>query len=170
MDQIHKEGISAQGDPGGYSSLKGVKCTLVPDRFFNEDEAADLLSEVQFLEDDDQVSHVNIPEYGAELVYAGDGLPELYFILKLLPSCPEYNKIVASHKDGYLHLAIAQGGSLQIANSYRAQDFTTALYFLFLAMKTLQLNPEVSTIVWRTALTPEDEMTLYRYFKAVEQL
>ena len=35
-------------------------------------------------------------------------------------------------------------------------------------MKKLQLNPEVSGIVFRTPLTQEMEMSLYRYFKAVE--
>ena len=37
-------------------------------------------------------------------------------------------------------------------------------------MKKLQLNPEVSTISFRTPLDAEQEMSLYRYFKAVEQL
>ena len=49
-------------------------------------------------------------------------------------------------------------------------DFTTAEYFIFLSLKRLQLNPEVSTISWRTPITAEEEMSLYRYFKAVEQL
>ena len=39
---------------------------------------------------------------------------------------------------------------------------------IFLVMKKLQLNPEVSGIVFRTPLTQEMEMSLYRYFKAVE--
>ena len=38
------------------------------------------------------------------------------------------------------------------------------------ALKTLQVNPEVSTISWRTPLEPSEEMSLYRYFKAVEVL
>ena len=48
--------------------------------------------------------------------------------------------------------------------------FTTSEYFIFLAMNSLQLNPEVSTICWRTPIGPEDEMSLYRYFKSVEVL
>ena len=65
---------------------------------------------------------------------------------------------------------MAQGKTLLLANVYKAVDFTTAEYFLFLALKTLQLNPEVSTISWRTPLSSEEEMSLYRYFKAVEVL
>jgi hypothetical protein len=72
--------------------------------------------------------------------------------------------------DGVLYLVIAQGKSLLLCNSYQAPDFTTAEYFIFLAMKKLQLNPEVSSICFRTPLSEEDEMSLYRYFKSVDQL
>ena len=36
-------------------------------------------------------------------------------------------------------------------------------------MKSLQLNPEVSTVCTRMPLSAEQEISLYRYFKAVEQ-
>ena len=72
--------------------------------------------------------------------------------------------------DGYLYLVIAQGKSLLLCNSYQAPDFTSAEYFIFLALKKLQLNPEVTTICFRTPLTEEQEMSLYRYFKSVESL
>ena len=122
------------------------------------------------LEAGDEVKYVPVPDYDAVLVYCAPEVPELYNNLKCLPSCAEYNKIVASYADGWLHLAIAQGSSLLLANVYAAQDFTTAEYFLFLAMKTLQLNPEVSTVCWRTPLSEDERMSLYRYFKAVEEL
>ena len=47
---------------------------------------------------------------------------------------------------------------------------TTAEYYIFLTLNTLQLNPEISTICWRTPLDAEDEMSLYRYFKSVIRL
>ena len=155
-------------------------------------QARTMLSEVVPLRAGDAVSHVAVPEFGAVLLYSnsideslsrvlsqtvlltsGESVPvypELYYILKGLPSCPEYNRILASYKDGYLHLAVAQGKTLLLANVYEAADFTTAEYFIFLVLKTLQLNPEVSTISWRTPLSQEEEMSLYRYFKAVEVL
>ena len=118
---------------------------------------------------------VDVPQYDAVLVYAVESerieaLPELFYLLKDLPSCRDYNKIVASHKEGYLYLAIAQGGSLLLANTFQAPDFTTAEYYIFLALKQLQLNPEVSTICMRSFVGPEEEMSLYRYFKSVEQI
>ena len=169
-------------------SILTPKCTLVPADLFEPDKASAMLSEVVGLEDDDVVSHVEVPQYGAVLLYAdsssdkysktikdisGKGvgtLPEMFYILRDLRECSEYNKLVASRHDGWLYLAIAKGDSLSLANVYKASDFTTAEYFLFLALKSLQLNPEQTTVCWRGPLGQEDEMSLCRYFKSVETI
>lgn len=171
-------------------SLLTPKCTLVPAHFYNPASMRQALSEVVALRDEDAVDAVEVSSQGAFLIYSNSIdeslsraisqtvlttsghpariLPEMYYILDSLGACSEYNKIVCSWMDGWLHLAIAQGKSLRLANVFEAVDFTTAEYFLFLAMKKLQLNPEVSTVCFRTPLTQEQEMSLYRYFKAVE--
>ncbi len=173
-------------------SLFTPKCTLVPEAFFAPATIRESLSGVVPLRASDKADSVPVPEFGAVLLYSNSidetlskvisqtvltlggetaaVYPELYYILKELPLCQEYNKILASYRDGALHLAVAQGRSLQLANVYKAADFTTAEYYLFLALKTLQVNPEVSTISLRTPLESSEEMSLYRYFKAVEVL
>ena len=150
--------------------------TLVPSQFFNPAAAREALAEVGELKEGTEVAYLDIPHYDAVLVYAKDGdsvvdgAPPIYALLSRLPDCPEYNKILASYRDGTLHLAVAQGRTLQLANVYKAVDFTTAEYFIFLSLNSLQLNPEISTICWLSRLDAEDEMALYRYFKAVEYL
>lgn len=158
-------------------SLLTPKCTLVPSDFFDPATAREALSSVVTLDSSDTVKSVEVKSYGAVLIYSdssdipgSDLLPEMFFILRDLPKCPEYNKILCTWTDGLLFMAVAQGGSLLLSNVWQAPDFTTAQYFIFLSLKTLQLNPEVSTICWRSGLEPEEEMSLYRYFKAVEQL
>ena len=173
-------------------SLMTHKCALVPAHFFDPGAARQMLSDAVKLRETDAVEYVEVPSAGAVLVFsnsigeslsravaqtvyttAGESvrvLPELYYILEGLQDCPEYNKILCSYMDGWLHVAVAQGKSLLLANVFEAADFTTAEYFIFLVMKKLQLNPEVSTICFRTPLRPEQEMSLYRYFKAVEVL
>ena len=168
------------------------KCALVPDQFYDESAAYDLLNEVAELEKDDLVSTIEVPDFASVLVYSNtigetlskvisetvrkaDGsktapLPELYYMLGNLSALTDYNKIVASYADGHLYLVIAQGKTLLLCNSYAAQDFTTAEYFIFLAMKKLHLNPEVSSIHFRTSLTEDEELSLYRYFKSVEKI
>ncbi len=168
------------------------KVTLVPEQFHGEDACVMSLRDVADLADGDAVLSVPVPEFAAVLVYSNNigetlsravsetvldkegnkscPLPEMYYMLRSVLSLPDYNKILASYMDGVLYLVIAQGRSLLLCNSYQAPDFTTAQYFIFLAMKNLQLNPEVSTICFRTPLSEEDEMSLYRYFKNVEQV
>ena len=168
------------------------KCALIPSQFHHPLHARNLLSDVTDLSDEDHVDYVEVPENAAVLLYSNnigetlskvmsetvlstDGsktrpLPELYYMLKGLGGIQDYNKIMASYMDGYLYLVIAQGKSLLLCNTYEAQDFTTAEYFLFMAMKKLQLNPEVSSITFRTPLDEDQEMSLYRYFKSVEQI
>ncbi len=168
------------------------KCALMPVQFFSQSTMRSVLEDVTEVKDGDPVDAVEVPEYAAMLVYSNaigetlskvisetvvrtDGakvrpLPEMYYILRTLHTLNDYNRILASYVDGYLYLAIAQGKSLLLCNSYQAPDFTTAEYFIFLAMKKLQLNPEVSTICFRTPLSEDEEMSLYRYFKNVEQL
>lgn len=162
----------------------------MPSNFFNRTCARDTLAQVACVSGDEDVSWVEIPEYGAFLVWAepakgleesmettdsamdssSRNLPEIYFILKDLQKCPDYNKILCAWSEGYLYLAIAQGRTLLLANTYPAGDFATVQYYIFLALKSLQLNPEISTVCFRSPLSKADEMSMYRYFKAVEIL
>ena len=149
-----------------------LKVALVPSAFFDPDSLREILSRTVRLDRDDQVEYISLPEFSAELVYSlsDEDYPEMYYLLKKLSEIPEYNKILASYGDGVLTLVISQGDNLLLANTFQAADFTTAEYFLFMAVKKLQLNPEVSTVSFMTPLSGEEEMSLYRYFKAVESL
>ena len=168
------------------------KCALVPQQFHKPEISRQILSQVADVTDSDPVEYVPVPQFASVLVYSNaigeslsrvisdmvlrtDGsrtapLPELYHMLQCLNLISDYNKILASYKDGYLYLVIAQGNTLLLCNSYQAQDFTTAEYFIFLAMKKLQLNMEMSSVYFRTELAEEEEISLYRYFKNVEQI
>lgn len=173
-------------------SILTPKFTLVPNNFFRPERARETLSKVCKLCENDIVSSTPLPKLGAVAVYSvsspgslasilyeslrktdgnkGNLLPELFYMLSALESLKEYNKIIASYSEGLLNLVIAQGGTLLLCNSFEAMDFTTAEYFIFLALKRLQLNPEVSTICFRTPLSLEQEESLYRYFHSVEQI
>lgn len=148
------------------------KVALVPSAFFDPASAREVLSRTVELDQEDKVEYISLPEFSAELVYSlsDEDYPEMYYLLKKLSEIPEYNKILASYGDEVLTLVISQGDNLLLANTFQAADFTTAEYFLFMAVKKLQLNPEVSTVSFMTPLSGEEEMSLYRYFKAVESL
>ena len=146
--------------------------TLVPVNFFDPAAAREVLSDVAQLKSTDEVKYEQVPQYGAVLIYVsggpGEGLPEIFYLLRDLPSCKEYNKLLCSWQDGILSMAIAQGKSLLLANSYQAPDFTTAQYYIYSALQSLQLNPEVTTIHFKHTLPEEYQLSLYRYFKSVD--
>ena len=166
------------------------KFTLVPEHFFSPERAREILAETVTLNPEDQASYAALPQVGAVAVFStsrccqlarviheslrrtdgskGELYPEQYHMLKALDSITDYNKIIASYADGYLHLVVAQGRTLLLCNSFEAADFTTAEYFLFLVLRKFQLNPEVSTLYFRTPLRQEEEESLYGYFHAVE--
>ena len=148
------------------------KVALVPSAFFDPASAREVLSRTVELDQEDKVEYISLPEFSAELVYSlsDEDYPEMYYLLKKLAEIPEYNKILASYGDGVLTLVISQGDNLLLANTFQAADFTTAEYFLFMAVKKLQMNPEVSSVFFRSPLAESEEMSLYRYFKAVESL
>ncbi|MCQ2115029.1 MAG: DUF3822 family protein [Bacteroidales bacterium] len=168
------------------------KFSLVPASFFNESQASGLLGGTVTLDEGDEVRSVRMPEFGAVAIYSvsdggtlarvlretvlktdgsrGELYPEQYYLLKALSEIGEYNKIVASYADGYLYLVVAQGRTLLLCNAFKASDFTTAQYFIFMVMRKFQLNPEVSSIWFRTPLAEDEEMSLYNYFKSVESL
>ena len=138
-----------------------LRCELVPESFFTAPGK------------EEKVFWKRIPSLGAVLLYEAareESLPELYYLLTALEKNPEYNKVHIAHVGGILHLVIAKGKNLLLANRYEAPDFTTAQYYLFLALKQFQLNPEVTTVYVASPLGEEEEMSLYRYFKAVEPL
>lgn len=168
-------------------SLLTPKCTLVPADFIDRGACREILGEVAIVSDEDEVICKDIPQFHAVLIYAfgsdstrivneeiisDEDSPqsEMYFILRDLNKCPDYNKILCTWAEGHLYMAIAQGRTLLLANTYASPDFTTAQYFIFMAMKSLQLNPEVSTIYWRHPISKDSEMSLYHYFKSVDNL
>ena len=171
-------------------SVLTPKVSLTPSAFFKKEETREMLERTVDLEEGEPVSSISLPEFSAELLYSlhpyaealakvqdslGERvpetiLPEMYFILQDILKTDGYNRIIASYADSHLHLAIAQGKNLLLCNVYEAADFTTAEYFIFLAMRKLQLNPEVTVIRFRTPLSETEEMSLYRYFKGVERI
>ena len=154
-------------------SLFTPKVTLVPAQFIVPGRERELLSSVADVAGSDKVYSVDIPEFAATMIWSpsmgeklsetlrdtvlrvdgsrADILPELYYMLK-----------------SKLYLVIAEGRSLRLCNVFDAADFTTAEYWIFSAMKSLQLNPDVSEITFRTPLTEDEEISLCSYFRAVE--
>ena len=166
-------------ETGSNHTLYNKKCALVPLGLFDPKTARAMLVELVDLTEDEEVDFIDVPSYDAVLVYAvpphavkdgGRYIPELYRLLSASVKIDEYNRIVASWSDGRLYLVVAQGRTLLFCNSFEAKQFTDAEYFLFLVLSRLQLNPEVSSVFFRTSPGEVEEKSLCRYFKSVGYL
>lgn len=144
--------------------------TLVPSSFYDESCAREYLAQVVDISFDTEVLSEYLPQYDAYFIYAGPEEPALLRVLRSLMTIPEYNKLLCDWDGSTLSLAIAQGKSLMLSNTYRAEDFVTVMYFVLMAMKSLQLNPELSTLCFLSDLSTENQISLYHYFKAVRLL
>ena len=169
-------------------SILTPKVSIFPSQFFLKEYARELLTEVVKLTDKDIVTYSKddileiVTIFSTEVNNSNlDNLKnrfekvelksELALLLNEIHLIEDYNKILVSYLDGYLYLVIANDGkTLRLANVFKAADFTTALYFLFYALKKFQINPEISTLYVRTPLEEGQNILLYRYFKSVEEI
>ncbi len=150
------------------------KFALVPDQYFIADEARAILVETTEVDDALEVSHVQIPYFKAVLVYAHpadqNALPEQYYLLEAAEAISDHNKIIVSYDGAEVNIVVAQDSKMLVCNVYKALDFTTAEYYIFLSLKKFSLNPEISTIYFHSPLADEQRLSLYRYFKDVESI
>ena len=67
------------------------------------------------------------------------------------------------------HIIICTGEELKLANSFKADSFESALYFLFLSIQKLQMNPKQCVIRVCSDISQEQEETVKRFFNGVEK-
>ncbi len=118
----------------------------------------------------EQVHSVFLPKFDSYFIYAGDKRPSLLDALERLMSIKEYNKVLCQWDGKILSLCIAQGRSLLLANTFNASDFVSVMYFVLLSLKSLQLNPEISSVYFMNGLSSDNQVSLYHYFREVKFL
>ncbi len=96
------------------------------------------------------------------------------FIVKMLEESSaigSFNKVIFhySKEKKLSHIVISAGEELKIANCFKADTFESALYFLFLSIKQLQMNPKQCTVRVCWDIMPEQEATIGKFFKGVEK-
>lgn len=173
------------------------KYSLIPQILSNKYNYTEAFRKMFDISPDESIGTISFPEHQATMIYAlpdslrcdsGEQVPEeeqdrIYpLICKLLETAQniqKYNKVVFSFcpsvrgenenpEKPALHIVIQEGDNLLLANSYPAAHFNTALYFLFLAIKRVQFNPEQTCIRVCGSLSGEEKETLEKYFQGVE--
>ena len=125
-----------------------LKYTLIPEGYFSQASARELLSKVVILEKADSVKSMELPCYKAVLLYAGDDAAarSLAGMLEAAAGLSCYNKVVVHLGGAAVDIVVAAGDRLLLCNTYPASDEVSAQYFLFAALRQFQVNPEVTTV------------------------
>lgn len=111
-----------------------------------------------------------IPAYNKVLFYYPDSSEKKHMQMRTELSGSGESSGAESGRERYLYLVIREGERLLLANAYRAPHPTTALYFLFLAVKQIQFNPEQTRIFFGGAPDPAEKELLERYFQGADPL
>ena len=67
-----------------------------------------------------------------------------------------------------LHLVIYKGETLELANTYTANCFKTALYYIFLSLKQTIINPQQTILRVFNTLSQEELQLIEKYFNGTE--
>ncbi len=96
--------------------------------------------------------------------------PFVVRLLKELDNITGYNKVIFHYnaEKGLSHIIIGTGEELKMANSFSSDSFESALYFLFLSIRQLQMNPKQCIVRVCSGIDADQEKTISRFFSGVE--
>ncbi|MDD4639021.1 MAG: DUF3822 family protein, partial [Bacteroidales bacterium] len=159
------------------------KYALIPKHLYKAGEELGQLGKLHKLDDLEEIDVVEIPGKDIVVLFAVNStfinllktkqpsfsiFPSIYTPLLSLPTLYDYNKVYFNYSKGQLHLIIYEGVSLIYCNSFPATYFNTALYFLFLALKQTQFNPEQTTVFVSGNIPDTDILQLSKYFSKIK--
>lgn len=119
---------------------------------------------------DENIGHIDIAQYGAVLYFVKEdkeALPIIYFLLQQLREIKEYNKVAVNFckQKQIVFIAAAEGQKLMLVNSYKAADFTTAIYFIMLVTQQMMFNPLLTELHFYSTMDQQEKELINRYFK-----
>lgn len=159
------------------------KYSLVPIAQFKERDILKQLSELYVIEDDEEVSFKIVEELDLVIIFAAnstflniirrvqesfESIPSIYLVLKVMLKRKDHNKLYLNYCKGRADVTVFIGSQLMLCNSYPAEDFSTALYFAFLALKQAFINPENTTVFIHGDLYIPEIQLLSKYFPMVK--
>ena len=139
------------------------KFTLIPKQIYTPELGREALEQQFRLTPEVEVESCDVCADEAVIVYCAQdiehGTPDVEKMLPLAAGMmqavygtEEYNKVAFhySRERGFAHIIIYTGEELKLANAFKVDSYESALYFLFLSIKGLQMNPQqcVITLCW----------------------
>lgn len=159
------------------------KYTLIPVSQFKERDILKQLSEFYVIEDDEEVSFKIVEELDLVIIFAAnstllniirrvqsgfESIPSIYLVLKTMLRRKDHNKLYLNYIKGRVDITVFIGSQLMLCNSFPAEEFTSALYFAFLALKQSFINPENTTVFIHGDIFIPEIQLLSKYFPMVK--
>ncbi|MEN6618942.1 MAG: DUF3822 family protein [Rikenellaceae bacterium] len=159
------------------------KYALIPKQLYKEEDAFRHLSELHKLDELDEIDVVEIPSQEVVILFAVDStfincikkaqaefrlFPSIYPLISQVSCFQDYNKIFFRYHKGQVHIIAVEGSRLVYCNSFPAIHFNTALYFLLLAQKQVQFNPEITTVYVSGNIKDFEVMDISKYFSKIK--
>ena len=150
--------------------------TLIPKELYSRERGEAALKEQFSLSDGYIYNEYLLSSSNAVAAFAlpqGNG-PEVYpFIVRMLEEAAaidHYNKVVFhySTERRLAHIVISTGNELKIANCFKVDTFESALYFLFLSIQQLQMNPKQCIVRVCFQATIGQQQIMDKFFNGVE--
>ncbi|MCK9627076.1 MAG: DUF3822 family protein [Bacteroidales bacterium] len=169
-----------------YSSVDIIydthKYVLIPRQLYKKGEELQYLTKLYTLDDLEEIDIVEVASEEIVIIFAVNStllqmirevqpsfriFPAIYPVMVHSSDFSEINKIFFKYNKGETSIIIYEDKRLAFCNNFQAQHFNTALYYLFLALKQVQFNPEQTT-VFISGSMPESEISnITKYFSKV---
>jgi len=159
------------------------KYALVPMQLYKEEDSFQHLSKLHSLDEFDEIDTVVVPGQGIVILFAVNStlinqikkvqpefrlFPSIYPMILQASDFQDHNKIFFKYHKGHIHLIAYEGLRLVYCNSFPAIHFNTALYFLLLAQRQVQFNPELTTVYVSGNLKDFEIMDISKYFSKIK--
>lgn len=151
--------------------------------------AQKILSEIYEIPAVEKVMTLPVMKNSALLIYSvpaklcnlsgGDkAIPLIYNLIENLQYINDHNKLIINisketpaGNNSILHIALQEGPKFILANTFDITDLNTAIYYILLSLKSVQLNPNQTRIfLLNTELTDNECSLMRKYFKGIENI
>lgn len=157
--------------------------TLIPQQFYNIDEGEKALQSIFGIGPAYNIQFVTLAEHRAVLCYAihkdilerytsNDSIyPFVYKLICSISQSSNYNNAIFHYDSDFklCHLIICENKEIKIVNSFKCENFESAVYFLLLSVKKLNMNPKQTIVRTYSALEANQKALMNKLFNGVEE-
>lgn len=159
-----------------YYTANGV-FSLVPKDIYTKNNGEKILRDQFNLNKEAIIKSLEIPDFNAFLVYSDNHIsdsniqvkPLIIALISILKDSKSYNKVIIhySHEQEIAQLIICTWNKLELITSFKSDSFDTAIYYLLLSLKKLQINHHQTSLRICNKVTKDQMDFLNNFFRKV---